>query len=124
MSRGLRGRVWDAINGKAVWILRVLPPPRNWLKRPAEIRRAPSGPGQLPEEVLIEPDAGFVVFDGEILVRGMDLTIRQGQSEKQCFCAEDFLEILDDRNAAAFADEGGVPGKGCVQGALGGFAKP
>ena len=82
-----------------------------------------SGAGDFFEEGLIEEDAGFEVPDGEVFVRGVGLTIREGETEEEGFDAEDVAEALNDGDAAAFADEGGFAWESAAEGAAGGEAE-
>ena len=53
----------------------------------------------------------------------MDLRVREGEAEQDGIDVEDIAEGLDDRDAAAFANEDRFLAEGLAQGFLGGLAE-
>jgi len=68
------------------------------------------------EQELIEADADFEVFQGEILVWGMGFCIRVGKAEQKRGDAEGLLELLKDRDASAFPEKDGIAAECLAQG--------
>ena len=58
---------------------------------------------ELLKNCFVETNAAFKIFQRKILVRRMRAAIGQCESQEQRFDAQDFPELRDDWDAAAFA---------------------
>ena len=78
--------------------------------------------GKLPEQMLVQSNAGLETFDRKIFIGSMSFAIGGGEAEEEGIRPEEITEFLHDRNAAALAHEGGLSTEGLLEGPLGGAA--
>ena len=76
---------------------------------------------ELLKDCVIQANAAFEIFERKIFVWGVRAAIGQRESHQECFNAENFSELRDDRDTATFADERRIAVERFAQCALGCF---
>src|SRR5437870_3241539 len=76
---------------------------------------------ELGEQTLVQANAGEEVFDWEIFVRRVGAAIRERESEEKNIGAECLLEVLQNRDRPALADQRDFTAESLDERALRGF---
>ena len=71
--------------------------------------------GKLPEQMLVQSNAGLETFEREIFVRRVGFAVGGGEAEEECVGPKEVAEFLHDGNATAFAHERGLLSEGLLE---------
>jgi hypothetical protein len=71
--------------------------------------------GKLPEQMLVQSNAGLETFEREIFIGSMGFAVGRGEAEEEGIRPEEVAEFLHDGNAAAFTHKSGLLSEGLLE---------